>query len=285
MTNDTLAATLPADAGTPQPRPCDVHLPTGVRLRYREQGDPAGRPVILLHGYADSWFSFSRVLPLLPEAWHVYALDQRGHGDSDRPASGYAMREIAHDVLALTDAKGIARATVVGHSGGSFAAQQLALLAPERVAGLVLVDSATTIRGMNGFAEFRQAVEALEDPVPVEFVREFQESTLHRPVPPEFMERVIEESLKLPARVWRAYMAGMVATDPPAGLAGAGIPTLLFWGDRDAIFPRGEQDALLALLPGATLKVYPETGHDPHWERPEEFARDLREFVEGSVAR
>ena len=285
MTHDTMAATLPADAEAPQLRYCNVHLPTGVRLRYREQGDAAGHPVILLHGYSDSWFSYSRVLPLLPEAWQVYALDQRGHGDSDRPASGYTMRELALDVLAFMDAKELARATVVGHSGGSFVAQQVALLAPERVAGLVLVDSAPSVRGMNGFAEFRQAVEALEDPVPVEFVREFQESTLHRPVPPEFMERVVAESMKLPARVWRAYLAGMVATDPPTGLAETRIPTLVLWGDRDAIFPRAEQDALLDLLPDATLKVYPETGHDPHWERPEEFARDLRDFVDGRVAR
>lgn len=285
MPQDNMTAPSPADTATPRVRSGDVHLATGVRLRFREQGDPAGHAVILLHGYSDSWFSYSRVLPLLPAEHHVYALDLRGHGDSDRPASGYAARDLARDVLAFMDAKGLARATVVGHSGGSLVAQQTALLAPGRVAGLVLVGSARSVRGMEGFEEFRRTVESLEEPVPVEFVREFQESTVHRPLPAGFMDRVIEESLKLPARVWRAYMEGMAATDPASGLAGKRIPTLVLWGDRDAVFPRAEQDALLALLPGADFKVYPETGHAPHWERPEEFARDLRDFLGGIAAR
>src|SRR5690606_28425617 len=88
----------------------EVQLPTGVRLHYAEQGDPAGEPVILLHGYSDSWFSWSRVLPLFPSSWRVYALDQRGQGDSDRPATGYGMADIAADVIAFLDAKGIKRA-------------------------------------------------------------------------------------------------------------------------------------------------------------------------------
>jgi len=78
------AVPAPTSAG---PRFADVRLSTGVRLRYLEQGDPAGRPVILLHGLTDSWFSFSRVLPGISKAHRVYALDLRGHGDSDRPAT------------------------------------------------------------------------------------------------------------------------------------------------------------------------------------------------------
>jgi pimeloyl-ACP methyl ester carboxylesterase len=110
---------VPAPASA-NPRFADVRLSTGVRLRYLEQGDPAGRPVILLHGLTDSWFSFSRVLPGISKAHRVYALDLRGHGDSDRPAAGYAPREMAADVIAFMDALGLRRATLVGHSMGSF---------------------------------------------------------------------------------------------------------------------------------------------------------------------
>ena len=137
------AVPAPAPAG---PRFADVRLSTGVRLRYREQGDPAGRPVILIHGITDSWFSFSRVLPGISKAHRVYALDLRGHGDSDRPAEGYSPRDMAGDVVAFMDALGIRRATLVGHSMGSFVAQQAALAVPERVAGLVLIGSATAVR-------------------------------------------------------------------------------------------------------------------------------------------
>jgi pimeloyl-ACP methyl ester carboxylesterase len=255
-----------------------VQLPTGVLLHYAEQGDPAGEPVILLHGYSDSWFSWSRVLPLFPSSWRVYALDQRGHGESGQPESGYAMRDLGADVVAFMDAKGIRRATVVGHSLGGFVAQQVAALAPERVERLVIVASAPHLSGMNGAPEFEQAVMGLTDPVPEAFAREFQMSTIHRPLPAEFVDRTVVESLKLPARVWHALMQGMV-DETPAELSAARFPTLLLWGDKDAVFPRATQDGLQARIPGARLIVFPETGHAVHWERPEQFTEDLRDFI------
>lgn len=256
----------------------DVQLATGVRLHYAEQGDPGAHPVILLHGITDSWFSFSQVLPKLAANYHVYAPDQRGHGDSDRPEDkGYAWPDFAADVIAFMDAMGIERATLVGHSMGSMVAQQVAITAPERVARLVLVASATTVRN-EGVLEFQQAVEMLDDPVPEEFAREFQVSTIYQPLPEDFLNRVVAESLKLPARVWRAAMAGMLAADP---LTSGDIrhPTLILWGDQDTILPRSEQDLLVSKLANASLKVYPETGHALHWERPEQFVRDLEDFI------
>jgi len=269
---------LSTNRHAPSLRFADVRLKTGVRLHYAEQGDPAGQPVILLHGYTDSWFSFSRVLPLLGAKYRVYALDLRGHGDSDRPASGYQFHDFAADVVAFMDAKGLKRATIVGHSMGSFIAQQIALAAPERVERLVLVGSATTVRN-NVVLELQQAVETLGDPVPAKFAREFQASTIYQPLPDDFMDRVVAESLKLPARVWRATMTGMLAADGKTKLGNIKTPTLILWGDQETVFPRAEQDLLAAQLPQAILQVYPKTGHALHWERPEQFVHDLEEFI------
>jgi pimeloyl-ACP methyl ester carboxylesterase len=258
----------------------DVTLATGVRLHYAAQGDPRGEVVLLLHGYGDSWFSYSRVLPLLSERYRVYALDLRGHGDSDRPTAGYAMRDLAADVLAFMDAQGIVRASVVGHSMGSFVAQQVALAAPDRVTSLVLVGSGTTPRHIQGVADLERAVNTLGDPSSwATFAREFQESTIYGPLPPAFVDRAVAESLKLPASVWRGVMAGMLATDPATQLRAGGVHTLILWGDHDSVFTRAEQNALLAMLPHAQFVAYPETGHAVHWERPAEFARDLAGFV------
>jgi non-heme chloroperoxidase len=58
------------------------------------------------------------------------------------------------------------------------------------------------------------------------------------------------------------------------------VPTLILWGEQDALFPREEQERLAAAIPGATLKIYPETGHAVHWERPEQVVRDLDAFME-----
>jgi pimeloyl-ACP methyl ester carboxylesterase len=275
-----LALAAPTSAS---PEFADVRLSTGVRLRYLEQGDPVGRPVILLHGITDSWFSFSRVLPGISKAHRVYALDLRGHGDSDRPAGGYAPRDMAADVIAFMDALGIRRATLVGHSMGSFVAQQAALAAPERIAGVVLIGSASTVRN-EVTLELQQAMSTLPDTVPADFAMEFQASTVHQSVPEGFMIRVVAESRKVPARVWRAALAGLLETERFIGLGGSRIPALLIWGERDGLFSRSEQEALVAALPIASLKVYRETGHAPHWERPKDVVRDLERFLRTAPA-
>src|SRR5262245_29528107 len=96
-----------------------VQLASGVRLRYAAHGDADGYPIVMLHGYSDSSFSFSRLLPLLPSSYRAYALDQRGHGDSGKPAQGYAMADFAADALAFMDALGLPSAIVIGHSMGA----------------------------------------------------------------------------------------------------------------------------------------------------------------------
>lgn len=269
------AATAPSSDA---PRFRDMTLSTGVRMHYAEQGDAAGEPFILLHGYSDSWFSFSRVLTPLAREARVYALDLRGHGKTDRPASGYHMRDLAADVVAFMDAKGIAKATIIGHSMGGFVAQQVALAVPQRVSHLVLVGSATTPRNIAGFGELEQAVIALTDPVPESFAREFQVSTVHTPVGAEFIDRAVAESLRLPARVWRQLMEGMKATDAAGALYWSGIPVLVLRGEKDTYITAAETDALVALVAAKSVKTYANTGHAPHWEQPVVFAQDVLAF-------
>jgi pimeloyl-ACP methyl ester carboxylesterase len=84
-----------------------TRLATGLQVRYAEQGNPTGAAIIFLHAYADSWFSYSRVLPLLPPEYHAFAFDQRGHGDSDKPGCCYTADDFAADVDAFMDGVGI----------------------------------------------------------------------------------------------------------------------------------------------------------------------------------
>lgn len=256
----------------------NVLLRTGVRLRYAHQGESGGEPIILLHGYTDSWLSYSTVLPLLDRKYRVYILDQRGHGDSDRPASGYALQQFADDVIAFMDVMGINQATIVGHSMGSFVGQHVAVAAPDRVKRLVLSGSATTIRNAV-VSDLQREVNALKDPIPEKFVRDFQVGMAFQPLGDEFTKAVIRESLNIPARVWREVMAEMLSPKAQVELAKIKVPTLILWGDKETVFPRSEQDLLLAALPNARLKVYEDTGHAMHWERPERFAKDLQEFM------
>jgi non-heme chloroperoxidase len=277
------AALSQADTSAPL-RFAHVDLDTGVRLRYAEAGDPAAEPLIMLHGYSDSWYSFSPVIPLLESRYRLLALDQRGHGASDQPESGYAMPDLAQDVVAFMDELGIRRATIVGHSMGSLVAQQVGLIAPERVERLVLIGSGTDFQQMNDRDAFAEAVNALTDPVSLEFIRGFQESTIHRPLPKAFVDSVIGESTRLTARVWKELLEGMLSTPPADELARKGIPTLLVWGDKDSVFPLANRDALARRLPAAERLDYEDTGHATHWERPEQFVEDLHDFIRRTPA-
>jgi pimeloyl-ACP methyl ester carboxylesterase len=131
--------------------------------------------------------------------------------------------------------------------------------------------------------EFGEEVRALEDPVPPEFVREFQESTLAQPVPRAFFEAVVQESLKVPARVWRAAFDGFLEDDFSRELGRIEAPTLIVWGDQDVFAPRSDQETLAAAIAGSRLVVYLGAGHAFHWEEPERFAADLVAFTENVV--
>jgi len=155
-----------------------AQLADGPRLHYAASGAYEGDPILFLHGWPDSWFSFSRLLPLLPPGCRPIAPDQRGFGESPRPATDFAVMDFAGDAAALLDALHIERATVVGHSFGSFVARRLALSHPDRVRQLVLIGSGLTAAN-DVTREVLASLRDLADPIPLGFVRKFQASTAY----------------------------------------------------------------------------------------------------------
>lgn len=256
-----------------------IELPNRVKLQYVERGDPMGVPVLFLHGITDSWYSFEPVLPHLPASIHAFALSQRGHGDSERPAAGYRPLDFAADVVAFMDALELKQAVIAGHSMGSYIAQCFALNYPERIMGLVLIASFFSFRGKQCVIELRDAVSNLTDPIDHGFALEFQQSTLAKEVPQTFLETVVEESRKVPARVWKAALEGLLEADHSAELYKIKSPTLIVWGDQDAYCPRSDQEAIQSAITGSPLLVYTGAGHAIHWEYPERFAADVAAFI------
>ena len=257
-----------------------LRLTTGITVSYIEQGDPAGLPVLLLHGITDSWHSFESVLPLLPASWRVLAISQRGHGDSDRPADNYRPLDFAADAAAFLDAKGVSSAIVVGHSMGSHNAQRFAIDYPQRTRALVLIGAFCTLHDSPAGDEFWSMAQGLTDPLERDLVYEFQKGTVARPVPDAFMNTIVSESMKVPARVWKASLTGLRASNLMAELARVNAPTLIVWGDQDSMVAHRDTERLLNGIRGAKLLTYEGTGHTPHWEEPERFVADLKAFVQ-----
>jgi pimeloyl-ACP methyl ester carboxylesterase len=243
-----------------------------------DTGDPAGLPVVFLHGVTDSWTSFEGTLEHLPGSIRAIAMSQRGHGNSSRPASGYLMEDFSGDVLRFMDALELPAAVIVGHSMGGFVAQRFAADHPDRTRGVVLMGSAPGMTRNYVVREMLWALDAMVDPIDPAFVREFQASTLARPIDPALFHAVVAESLKAPVRVWRDAFRGFLDVDHEAMLGRIQAPAIIAWGSCDEIFSEDEQAALRDAIPGARLVTYAGGGHAFHWEDPATFAADLTAF-------
>lgn len=257
-------------------------LPTGVTLHYAVQGDPHGDALVFVHGYADSWYVFAPLLDELPDNYRAYALSLRGHGESDKPTEGYRVESYAEDVRAFidtvvrpTDAPTV---TLIGHSLGSFVVRK-AVLMGENVDRLVLIGSAPHALGNPGALALREAVDDLQDPVSVAFVKGLQATSPL--LEPDIMDGVARESAKVPAHVWRAELDAILRDDHSAELAKLAAPTLLVWGGEDVLFGREAQEELVRLLPNAKLRSFPGLGHAPWLEHPPTIARAIADFLAG----
>jgi pimeloyl-ACP methyl ester carboxylesterase len=257
-----------------------VTLASGLTLSYARQGCGAQPTVLFLPGPTDSWRSYQPVLDRLPRETHAISVSQRGHGESDKPESGYRVEDFANDVVLLLDALEIERAVVAGHSGSCLVARRVALDHPERVSGLVLEASPTTLRGDAALVDFVGAtVSRLEDPISPDFARSFVVGTSSAGIEAELVDLLVEEVLKVPARVWRETFAGLLDYDDVTELVRIEVPTLLVWGEADALVSRAMQDRLARSIPDTDLVIYPAGGHTVRWENPARFSSDLMTFV------
>lgn len=256
-----------------------AQLRSGVRLSYAERGPVAETALVLLPGLSDSWRSYEPLLAQLPPTLRVIAVSQRGHGDSERPEAGYLLADFASDLRELLAELSIEAALVVGHSLGASVALRFARDCPERALGLALIGAFADYRHNPGILELQAVVSQLTDPVDRAFIRDFQQATLARPVRAELLELVVSESRALPARVWKAVVAGLVSPAGVVPLQQIRVPTLLLWGERDAFARREDQQRLLAGIPGARLVEFGGGGHACHWEEPAESARELAGFA------
>ena len=292
------AAALPA---SPAPPPLKINLddfdrarktaslPDGMTLAYVEMGNPAGQPVVLIHGYTDSARDWVPLIPELDPALRLIAVDIRGHGKSGKPECCYGRLDFAYDIRLLLDALGIERADVVGHSLGSIIAQTFAEYWPERTRRVVLISSTggtrhgcepphgkTKIKSMDFRSEIRKLREPLEPDSP--FMIEWWSSPT--PVDQDFLRRQRVDAAAIPLRVWLAVLdQGLAGPELQATLPWLAAPTLLIWGGKDPIFGVQDRCSLRAALPAAQVKIFAELGHNPFWEAPGSVAAVVNQFL------
>lgn len=258
------------------PRISKVMLSSGLAVSYAWIGGRSGPALLMLPGPTDSWRSYAAVLEGLPSSLRSIAVSQRGHGDTDKPPTGYRVQDFARDVPLILDALGIDRAVIAGHSGSGLVARRVAIDHPERVAGLVLEASPTTLVAN---VDLQALVATVPDPIDLDFARGFVRGTSAGDLSREVVDGLAHELLKVPAHVWREMFESLLGYDDLADIQRIAAPTLLVWGDADPLVGRDMQEALAARVPSAELVVYRGLGHTPRWEDPARFAGDLAAFA------
>jgi non-heme chloroperoxidase len=251
----------------------------GTRIAYESHGT-GNLKVLLLHGWGGSssyWRDLVSHLNL--EGLQIIAPSYRGHGDSGKPAKGYALDSFAKDVLAVADAMGTERFVVVGFSMSGKFAQYIAAVHPGRVLGLVLI----------------APVPASEFPVPPEMAKAWCDTQHDRnaafntilapftkiPVKRELTERFLDEFGKA-ARIGLEQTLNMCGASFVEQAKKIRVPTLVLAGSNDPLLtPDMLRATILAQIAGARMVALP-CGHEIPQEMPEQTAALLEAFLSGT---
>ncbi|HUK14418.1 MAG TPA: alpha/beta fold hydrolase [Thermoanaerobaculaceae bacterium] len=252
-----------------------------IALEVEDHGE--GVPVVLLHGFPLSSAMWTGVRTAVEQVARLVTPDLRGFGGSDKPASGYTMEALADDVVRLADRIGLARFVLGGHSMGGYVALRVAAAHPERLAGLILVDTRAEADAPEARARRAAAIARIEGGEAAawrdEFVANLVGATT-RARAPRLLAELRADAADVPAHALAGCLAGMRdRADSTALLAGLAVPALVIAGEEDAITPPASARALAAAIPKAELVLIPQAGHTPSVERPIPTAEALMAFL------
>ncbi|WP_156291981.1 alpha/beta fold hydrolase [Oceanobacillus salinisoli] len=251
-----------------------------IYCEYILNGKP---PIILIHGFVSSTYTFNRIIPLLKEHFSILALDLPGFGRSEKSTSFvYSYHNYAKLVVKCMEFFGLTNVTIVGHSMGGQIALYTAKLIPEKVKKLILLGSSGYLKSANKLLVYssylplfnlfvkrtvnnRSVKESLRNvfynasKITEDHIREFE-----RPLKDKnFCKSLI--------RLLRHREGDLTSEE----LKEIQTPTLLIWGEDDAVVPLSVGKRLARDLPNAELITYKETGHLITDERPHEITNHI----------
>jgi pimeloyl-ACP methyl ester carboxylesterase len=252
----------------------------GVRIAWESHG--GGPPLLLVQGLGYGRWGWEPIVPLLAQRFRVLVFDNRGIGDSDKPAGPYTAAQMAGDALAVLDDAGIERAHVLGASLGGAVAQELALRHAERLEKLVLVATMSGMTNMHPIpAQTMQLMAEAATLEPVVALRRFVENALEPEPDPALVDRLVELRTANPPDPagWAAQAGIWSSFDVWDELPSIDVPTLVVQGEGDVVVDSRNAPLLAERIPGAQLQLVA-GGHLFFWNRPAEFAELVTEFLQ-----
>jgi pimeloyl-ACP methyl ester carboxylesterase len=253
-----------------------------------------GKPLLLIHGYGAGIWVWEKQIEVFSQFYRVYALDLIGHGFSDRPKIPYTPETYIHFFRDFMDGVGIEKATLVGNSMGGGIAWAMAVLFPERVDRLILINCIPpdVLRRVKN--ESFRALVAIKD-IPFllylgiagrskNSIRwALQESVWDiKLITPEVLNRQYQLS-KIKGTTWVLYSTFKHAKEAlklKDQLSLIHQPTLFIWGERDLIFPPQVGETLHQSITGSKFLRIEKSGHIPMWETPDDVNQAILDFLQ-----
>ena len=266
----------------------------GHKHAFRMAG--SGPAVLLIHGIGDSSETWAPIVPGLARNHRVIVPDLLGHGESDKPRGDYSIGGYANGMRDLLSVLGVDRVTLVGHSLGGGIAMQFAYQYPERTERLVLVATGGVGRQVTPLlrAASLPGMQLLMSGMKLPTVRtqitaavkllQLSGLPLGRDAPE--LLRVLDalpnaDSRLAFGRTLRAVLdwRGQLGTLLDRCYLTEGMPTMLVWGDKDAILPASHAWLAHVAMPGSRLEMFSDTGHFPFHTQPQRFLDILLDFM------
>jgi pimeloyl-ACP methyl ester carboxylesterase len=265
----------------------------GLNLHYLDWGNASAQSMLLLHGFTSHAHTWDLFAPTLCSTYHVVALDQRGHGDSDW-APVYHPDLAVEDIVGVVDQLGLHRMVLIGHSMGGGNALHYTAAHPSEVVKLVVVDIGPEtapggrerinagIQQQDEFDSEEQAVQQARLAAPgadVAWLERIRIRTLQnlKQLPNGKWTWKWDKALRDPAkpRAWRSPEEGWTAARTVT------CPTLLVRGADSDILAADTAEQMVREMPNCTLVTVAGAGHSIPNQRPAEFESAVRDWLEG----
>ncbi len=260
----------------------------GIELYYEIHG--AGQPLVLISGLGYPLWQWHKMVPFLAEHFQVVTFDNRGVGQSDKPAGPYTAQMLAADTAGLLDALDIENAIIAGHSMGGFIAQAMALDFPQKVKKLILCS--TNFGGPHHVPVTAEAMKVLTD-VTSDALTRLKNGLVVSTAPgwaeknPEMIEAWIQWRVANPIEPapYQAQLAiGLGLMSEAAAfenkLPHINVPTLILFGAHDKVSPPENASLLAEKISGSKVVILPDAGHFFPIEIAEAAARVITDFAE-----
>jgi pimeloyl-ACP methyl ester carboxylesterase len=246
----------------------------GQNIHYFEAGQ--GPTVILLHGLGGAKEFWLANFGALASKYQVYAIDEIGFGQSDKPLMNYKVATFADFLHGFMQTEKIAKATLVGNSLGGWIALDFTAQYPEMVDKLVLVDSAGLSWGRGPAVDL--------NPTTMAGWRAMLESIFYdkKIVTDQVVQQAFSDRLRRnDGYTIDRTLAGLAAENQfeDTKLASIHAPTLVIWGREDLLLGLDPGQKLHDGIPGARMVVFEHCGHIPQIEKPAEFNQAVLEFL------